>query len=70
MKKDDTLAHYNIDPEAEMQHLDNAIGGISSVGDEDVSRSTIVKNHYVQLDSKFADGDEDEDSTEELEEDG
>jgi len=42
MKKDPALAHYNINPEAEMHGLDNAIGEIGQVADKHASTSNLV----------------------------
>lgn len=69
MKKDDKVAHYNIRPEDEIHGLDNAIGGIGHVGDEDHAVSHILANPsahgFVQTgeQSAFAEGEEDEEST-------
>lgn len=67
MKKDPALAHYNINPEAEMHGLDNAIGEIGHVEDKHASTSNLVpaSQAHVQIKSeqKFAEGDDDEDST-------
>jgi hypothetical protein len=49
MKKDDKLAFYNIDPEAEMHGLSNHIADMSSVADVAHATSTIVPAANVQL---------------------
>jgi len=73
MKKDAALAHYNINPEAEIKGLDNAIGDIGSVADKHAATSNLVQvpsnqqTVQVKAESKFAEGDEDEDSTAENE---
>lgn len=67
MKNSDALAHYNILPEAEIKGLDNAIGEIGHVEDKEHAVSNLVDNSHVQVKSesseKFAEGDDDEDST-------
>jgi hypothetical protein len=65
MKKDPSLAYYNIKPEDEIHGLDNAIGQIGHVADKAHSTSTIVPNQehiQVKTESTFADGEEDEES--------
>jgi hypothetical protein len=49
MKKDPSLAHYNILPEAEMAHLDNAIGSIAHVAYEAHAVSNIVDTSHVLI---------------------
>lgn len=44
MKKDQDLAYYNINPEAEMHGLDNAIGEIGKVADKQATGSKLVPN--------------------------
>lgn len=44
MKKDPTLAHYNILPEDEIKGLNNTIGDIGHVADKQAATSTIVPN--------------------------
>jgi hypothetical protein len=67
MKKDDQLAFYNVDPEAMMHGLDNAIDDMSSVADVSHAESTILPSGsqavQIKSESTFADGDDDEDST-------
>lgn len=73
MKKDGELAHYNMEPEAEMHGLDNRIGEINQIADRRAADSylhpELNEPMHVQLQSKaaFAEGDEDEDSTAENE---
>lgn len=70
MKKDDKLAFYNIDPEAEMHGLSNTVGEIESVADVSHATSNIVPSAgHVQLKAEtgFADGEDDENSTAEQE---
>ena len=72
MKKDPALAHYNINPEAEIHGLDNAIGDIAHVADKHAATSSLVQPSnasHVQIksDQKFAEGEDDEDSTAEEE---
>ena len=71
MKVEDTLAHYNIRPEDEIHGLNNTIGGIGAVADASHATSTLVPpaGTRIQLntDEKFAEGDDDEDTTNEKE---
>lgn len=77
------LAHYNIDPEAEIKGLNNYIDDMAYVHDEEHAHSTVTvgfdhdddDHSHVQLKaenmekSKFAEGEEDENSTAEKEAD-
>jgi hypothetical protein len=67
MKKDAALAHYNIDPEAEIHGLDNAVGAMEHVADKEAAKSELVEAVQLKTQNTFAEGDEDEDSTAEQE---